>query len=83
MRSIEDDVAYLLQESIYIPCTLELCVPLWTYDAVQAEPRYNGLRRHIGAREIMHDAMTSIRPIKCMANTNKSIYNTMASLGSS
>ena len=28
---------------------------------------YNGLRRHIGAQKIMHDAMTSITSIKCMA----------------
>ena len=29
--------------------------------------RYNGLRKYIGSRKIMHDAMTSIRSIRCMA----------------
>ena len=63
---IEDDVASLLQESIYIPCTLELCVPLWRYDAMLAQCGYNGLRRHIGSCKIMHATMTSIQSMKCM-----------------
>ena len=58
---IENDVASLLQEWIYRPCTLELWVHLWT------QSRYNGLRRLIGSGLIMHDTMTSIRSIKCMA----------------
>ena len=37
---IEDDVAFLLQESIYIPCTLDLCVPSWTYDALLTQSQY-------------------------------------------
>ena len=31
------------------------------------QSHYNGLRRLIGSRMIMHDTMTSIRSMKCMA----------------
>ena len=66
----------------YIPCTLQLCVPLWTCDAMQAQPGCNSVGEHIGSRKIVHDTMTSIRSIKCLANIKKSIQSTMASLGS-
>ena len=48
--------------------SLKLCNPFWTFDTMLTQSRYqNGLRRHIGAQKIMHDAMTSILSIKCMA----------------
>ena len=31
------------------------------------QSRYNGWRRPIGSRKIMHDRMTSIRSIECVA----------------
>ena len=34
--SIEVDVVSLLQKSMCIPCTFELCIPLRTYDAMLA-----------------------------------------------
>ena len=55
------------------PCTLEVCVPLWTSDAMPTQSRYNGLKRLNGSRMIMHDTMTSIRSIRCMAHTKKGI----------
>ena len=69
--SIKDDVASLLQQSIYIPCTFDLCVPLWKYASMPAQPQFNGLRIHIGAPKIMHDTMTSIRSIRCMVKHTK------------
>ena len=74
---IQDDVASLLQESIYIPYTLKLWVPLSTYDTMLIQSRYNGLRKHIGSRKIMHDTLTSIQSIRCLVNTKKIMYNTM------
>ena len=63
---MEDNVASLLQESIYRPCKLELCVPLWTYDTMPTPSRYNCLRTLIRPRMVMHDTMTWIRSIRCM-----------------
>ena len=64
---IEDEVASTVGESIYIPCTFELNVALWTYDTMLRQSQHNGLRIHIGSQKIVHDTVISIRSITCMA----------------
>ena len=41
----------------YISCTFELCVHLRTYDAMQAQPRLNTLRKMTLNHGIMHDTI--------------------------
>ena len=78
MRSSKRMLPPLLQEAIYRPCTLKGCILFWTYNTMSTQFRYTGLRRPIGSRKIMHDTMTSTRPIWSIADTKKAIYNTMA-----
>ena len=68
---IKEDGASTPQGSIYIPCRFELNVPLWTYETMLTQSQYNGLKRHIDSRKIMHDTMKSILSFTCVAKHKK------------
>ena len=43
--NVEDDVTSELKEWIYMLCTFKLRIPLWTYDAMLAQPQFNPLKK--------------------------------------